>query len=54
MLTAAPIVKYGAGDLMPAQVQTAFWKGLLDYIQDDSKLDSVLSTIESTAVSAYH
>ena len=54
MLTSAPIVKYGAGDLMPAQVQTAFWKGLLDYIQDASKLDSVLSTIESTAVSAYH
>jgi alpha-glucoside transport system substrate-binding protein len=54
MLTAAPIVKYGAGDLMPAQVQTAFWQGLLKYIQDASQLDSVLSTIESTAVSAYH
>jgi len=54
MLTAAPIVKYGAGDLMPAQVQTAFWKGLLTYIQDAGQLDTVLSNIESTAVSAYH
>jgi hypothetical protein len=39
---------------MPAQVQTAFWKGLLTYIQDAGQLDTVLSNIESTAVSAYH
>ena len=54
MLTSAPIVKYGAGDLMPAQVQTDFWKGLLTFIQDQSQLDTVLSNIESTAKSAYH
>ena len=53
MLTSAPIVKYGAGDLMPSQVQAAFWKGMLDYIQDASKLDSVLGQIESTAQTAY-
>ncbi len=54
MLTSAPIVKYGAGDLMPAQVQTDFWKGLLTYIQDSSQLNTVLGNIESTAVTAYH
>jgi alpha-glucoside transport system substrate-binding protein len=53
MLTGAPIVKYGAGDLMPSQVQAAFWKGMLTYIQDQGQLDSVLSTIESTAATAY-
>lgn len=53
MLTSAPIVKYGAGDLMPSQVQTEFWKGLLTYIQNPGQLDSVLSTIESTAQTAY-
>jgi alpha-glucoside transport system substrate-binding protein len=54
MLTSAPIIKYGAGDLMPSAVQTAFWQGLLKFIQDQTQLDSVLSTIESTAQSAYH
>ena len=53
MLTSAPIVKYGAGDLMPAQVQTDFWKGLLTFIQDQSQLDTVLGNIEATEKSAY-
>lgn len=53
MLTSAPIVKYGAGDVMPSQVQTAMWKGLLTYIQSPDQLDSVLGQIESTAATAY-
>ena len=53
MLTSAPIVKYGAGDVMPSQVQNAMWKGLLTYIQSPDQLDSVLGQIESTAQSAY-
>jgi alpha-glucoside transport system substrate-binding protein len=54
MMTSASTFRFGAGDLMPAQVQSAFWKGMLTYIQDQSQLDSVLSGIESTAQSAYH
>lgn len=54
MMTSASTFRFGAGDLMPSQVQSAFWKGMLTFIQDQSKLDSVLSTIESTAQSAYH
>ena len=53
MLTSAPIFRFGAGDLMPSQVQTAFWKGTLAFIADQKQLDSILSTIESTAQSAY-
>jgi alpha-glucoside transport system substrate-binding protein len=53
MLTSATNVKFGAGDLMPPAVQTAFWKGMLSFIQNQSQLDSVLNNIESTAQSAY-
>jgi alpha-glucoside transport system substrate-binding protein len=54
MLTAASTFRFGAGDLMPSQVQAAFWKGVLAFIQDQTQLDSALSAIESTAQSAYH
>jgi alpha-glucoside transport system substrate-binding protein len=53
MLTSASTFRFGAGDLMPPAVQTAFWMGVLTFIGDQSKLDSVLSTIESTAQQAY-
>jgi alpha-glucoside transport system substrate-binding protein len=53
MLTTATSFRFGADDLMPAQVETAFWKGMLAYIADPTQLDSVLSTIESTAASSY-
>jgi alpha-glucoside transport system substrate-binding protein len=46
-------VKFGAGDIMPPQVQQQWWKGMLDFIGDASKLDSVLSNIESVAQTAY-
>jgi alpha-glucoside transport system substrate-binding protein len=53
MLTSATTFRFGAGDLMPPAVQQAFWKGLLTFIGDQHQLDSVLSTIESTAQQAY-
>jgi alpha-glucoside transport system substrate-binding protein len=53
MLTAATIFRFGADDLMPPAVEDAFWKACLTYIQDPSSLDSQLSTMESTAASAY-
>jgi alpha-glucoside transport system substrate-binding protein len=53
MLTDAAIFRFGAGDMMPSQVQQAFWKGTLAFIGDQKQLDSILSGIESTAQSAY-
>jgi alpha-glucoside transport system substrate-binding protein len=52
-LTAAPTFRFGADDLMPSQVEDAFWKGVLAYIGDQTQLDSVLSTIEGVAMQAY-
>jgi alpha-glucoside transport system substrate-binding protein len=53
-LTSAGVYRFGADDLMPAPVEDAFWKAMLDYIGNPSSLDSILSTMESTAASAYH
>jgi alpha-glucoside transport system substrate-binding protein len=52
-LASAPIFRFGADDLMPSQVEDAFWKGVLTYIGDPTQLDSVLTTIEGVAASAY-
>jgi alpha-glucoside transport system substrate-binding protein len=52
-LTAAPIFRFGADDLMPSQVEDAFWKGVLAYITDQTQIDSILSQIESVAQQAY-
>jgi len=52
-LASAPIFRFGADDLMPQQVENAFWSGVLTYIGDQSQLDSVLNTIEGVAQQAY-
>lgn len=53
MLVSATTFRFGAGDLMPPQVQQAFWKGMLTFIGDTSQLDSVLNSIEGVASQAY-
>lgn len=53
MLTSATIFRYGADDLMPPAVESAYWKGVLSYIQNPGQLSSILSSIESTAGQAY-
>jgi alpha-glucoside transport system substrate-binding protein len=49
----ASLFRFGAGDLMPAAVQAAWWSGILEYLQDRDALDSILQNIENTAVTAY-
>ncbi|MGO8949328.1 MAG: ABC transporter substrate-binding protein [Ktedonobacterales bacterium] len=53
MLTSANIYRFGADDLMPPAVEDAFWAAMLSYINDPSSLDSILSSLESTAAQAY-
>jgi alpha-glucoside transport system substrate-binding protein len=52
-LTEATLFRFGAGDSMPSAVQTAWWAGVLSYLQDPSQLDSILANIESVAQTAY-
>ena len=53
VLTSATAVILSVGDLVPAALQAAYWKGLLTYIGNPSQLDSVLSGLEDTAKQAY-
>ena len=52
-LTQATAVTVGEDDLMPQVMENAYWKGVLAYVQNPSQLDSILSSLESTAQQAY-
>ena len=51
-VTDARIVRFGAGDMMPASLQQAWWAGMLDLVKDPGKLDSILSSLTSAAKTA--
>jgi alpha-glucoside transport system substrate-binding protein len=53
-LQSANIYRFGADDLMPAQVEDAFWKAMLTYIATPDQLDSILSNMETVAAQSYH
>jgi alpha-glucoside transport system substrate-binding protein len=53
MLTSASIYRFGADDLMPPAVENAFWAATLSYIKNPGSLDSILTSMESTASQAY-
>lgn len=52
-LVNAELFRFGAGDTMPSAVQKAWWDGVLSYLQDRNRLDSILQDIEAQADSAY-
>jgi len=52
-LTTSPLFRFDADDLMPAEVQKAFWKGALDYLRAPGRLDAILGEIEAVAREAY-
>jgi len=48
-LVEASIFADSADDQMPQAIENAFWQATLAYIQDSTRLDSVLNTLERTA-----
>jgi alpha-glucoside transport system substrate-binding protein len=52
-LTEAEILRFGAGDVVPSEVQAAFWAGIIDYLQQPDRLDAILGDIETVAAEAY-
>jgi len=48
-LTSAEIVRFDADDIWGGDLQDAFYQGVLDYLADPSKLDSILEDIEAVA-----
>jgi alpha-glucoside transport system substrate-binding protein len=53
ILVATKIGKYDAGDLMPADMKNAYWKGVLDFAANQSKLDSILAGLDAIQAKAY-
>jgi alpha-glucoside transport system substrate-binding protein len=49
-LTSASVFRFDADDIWGGELQAAFWKGILDYLADPSRLDSILQEIEAAAV----
>ena len=47
------VAKYDAGDLMPTDMKNAYWSAILDFIRDQSKLDSILSKLDQVQSTAY-
>jgi alpha-glucoside transport system substrate-binding protein len=52
-LSQATSFRSSPDDLMPVAMESAFWKGVLTYIANPGQLDSILSTLESTASTVY-
>ena len=53
ILSTAEVSRYDGSDMMPSSVGTgSFWSGVLDYVSG-IPLDTVLETIEASAVDAY-
>jgi alpha-glucoside transport system substrate-binding protein len=51
-LTDAKNIRFSAGDMMPAELQRAWWAAMLELVNDPTKLDDVLSSLSSMAQSA--
>src|SRR5579875_946561 len=52
-LQSATSFRFSQDDSMPTAMENAYWKATLNYIQNPSSLSSILSSLESTASSAY-
>jgi alpha-glucoside transport system substrate-binding protein len=52
-LSSAKIFRFDASDAMPVAMSDAFLKGILDFVKDQSKLDSILTNLDTVQTSAY-
>jgi alpha-glucoside transport system substrate-binding protein len=51
-LTSASLIRFGAGDAMPASVQQAWWRSMLALVADPSTLDAALESLTRAAAEA--
>ncbi len=52
-LTESAIFRFDVDDLMPAELQSAYFSGIVDYLQDPDDLDAILERLDAVAVDAY-
>jgi len=53
ILANAKVFRFDGSDLMPEQMNSAFWKAMLDFTQDQSKLDEILASLDLVQADAY-
>jgi alpha-glucoside transport system substrate-binding protein len=53
LLTSARSVRFDASDLMPEAMNNAFWKAILDYVNNPGNLDNVLASLDRVQADAY-
>jgi alpha-glucoside transport system substrate-binding protein len=53
IIASAKVVRFDASDLMPSAMNDAFWKAILDYVQNPSSLDDILANLDSVQKDAY-
>ena len=53
LLNGAKFFAFDASDLMPNALQQAFLSGIVSYVKDPSKLDSILASIDTVQKTAY-
>ena len=53
IITSAKVTVFDASDNMPDAMNTAFWHGILDFVSDQSKLDSILANLDKIQADAY-
>jgi alpha-glucoside transport system substrate-binding protein len=53
LLQGAKIFAFDASDLMPQEMNAAFWSGIVDYVDNPSNLDAILAELDTVQESAY-
>ncbi|MGO8693435.1 MAG: ABC transporter substrate-binding protein [Rectinemataceae bacterium] len=53
ILNKSDIVVLSAGDMMPSEMQSAFWKACVDFVANPASLDQILANLERTRATAY-
>src|SRR3989475_435130 len=53
IVVATKIARYDAGDLMPSDMQKAYWGAVLKFVQNQSQLDAILADLDKTQATAY-
>ncbi|HUX22904.1 MAG TPA: carbohydrate ABC transporter substrate-binding protein, partial [Spirochaetia bacterium] len=53
ILTSATIAQFSADDLMPSQMESAFWSAVMSYVQNPGQLDAILTHLDQVQQSAY-
>jgi alpha-glucoside transport system substrate-binding protein len=53
LLTGAKTIRFDASDLMPEAMNAAFWRAILDYVNNPDALDSILARLDQVQADAY-